>query len=161
MREKHAATVGGLWHYTVVSYLPAITASGEIHPATALVSTGVKTAVWCSTNPAWEETANKMVGSASGVRCLDRLGTHEYFGLARISVRSEAAPHSWADYQRLSGEDRAGCRRLERAARKMGGWPAQWRCSFEPIVAKDWLGIEVWDGEKWESAERAFRKVAR
>jgi hypothetical protein len=151
VKLKRAATEPGLWHYTVVEYLPAIPASGEIRLATRLVSPGVKPAVWCSTNAVWEETANKMLGTPRGVTMLDRAGTHEHFGLARISVRSDAAPHTWADYQRLSGEDRADCRRLERVARKVGAWPAQWRCSFAPILAEDWLAIEAWDGSAWHT----------
>jgi hypothetical protein len=159
--KKATGPPPGLWHYTVVPRLEDIMISGEIRPATALLDPGVKPAVWCSTNPAWEETANKLAGAPGGrVISLDRAGTHKHFGLARIAVREEAAPHTWTDYQRLSGDSRKSCRGLERSARNHDAWPAQWRCSFEPIPARDWLEIEVWDGAKWRTWREALKEAS-
>jgi hypothetical protein len=142
-----------LWHYTIVSHLSKIQASGTILPATTYLPPGVKPAVWCSTNPVWEETANKNLGTADGsIRFLNRQETDEHFGLARIAVRPEAAPLRWADYRRLSGDAPEMCRSLVKAAKERHARPDEWRCTFEPIPSSDWLGIEVWDGETWVPA---------
>lgn len=82
-----------VWHYTIVQYLPSIIADGEIKLATEYVWEG-RPVVWFSTNPRWEETANKSWESNGVIRFLDKDETEQVGqGLARIEVRPEAAPH--------------------------------------------------------------------
>jgi hypothetical protein len=141
-----------LYHYTVADYLPAIFDSGKIKPAKAFLPKNARPAVWFSTNPVWEETANKMYMDEN-----DRLhlGTKETThilggGLARIEIDPEAAPYTWADYRRKSRE---GERYLD-ALEKNAGNPEEWRLSYKSIHRKKWKSVQVWDSIKDEWIER-------
>lgn len=139
------SAAGHLYHYTIGNYLPAIVTHGEIVPATALVPRGVRPAVWCSTNQDWEPTATK----GSNV-----WSTHRHGGsLARIEIDPAAAPHSWADYKRESGERPKMIARLSAAARSVGADPQDWRVSFDPIPRESWLSIEVFSRGRWVAYE--------
>src|SRR5437867_4326059 len=90
-----------VWHYTVQRHLPGIIASEEIRPATAGVPRGERPVVWFSANPEWEATANKdALNVRTGmVERLSRERTHDLFGLARIGVAPESAPHDWEAFK--------------------------------------------------------------
>jgi hypothetical protein len=95
----------GVWHYTVGVHLPSIVSDGEIRVATAFVSDHELPVVWCSTNPHWEQTANKAFQKSDGtVRCLSREETETLGrGLARIQIKPRAAPYTWKDFVARSG----------------------------------------------------------
>jgi hypothetical protein len=143
-----------LWHYTVMQHLPAILKDRKILLATAFVPPGVKATVWFSTNPVWEQTARKGIVGPNGKR---RSGTKEEThrlggGLVRIEVTPEAAPYTWRDYKRMSGEKEWVWRGLEEVAKEQYANPSEWRCSFEPVLIEKWISVEVWDWEeqRWE-----------
>lgn len=144
-----------LFHYTVGACLPQIIRSGEIKLATAFVNKGEKPAVWFSTNPVWEQTANKMLFDKDTGRLinLDKEGTALWGnGLVRIEIVPEAAPYTWWNYKRLSRAKKKILRGLYEVAMKDGADPKEWRVSFEPVRAEFWLAIEIWSAEKkeWE-----------
>ena len=140
-----------VWHYTVRRRLESILTDGAIKPATAQIEDRERPVVWCSTNPNWEETANKAFKSAMGFIHPATRETTERFGagLIRIQVNPEAVPVRWRDYVRDSGIRPKIARGLVRAAKKVGSSPRQWRMNYEPILASHWLGIETWDGHDW------------
>lgn len=147
-----------VYHYTIGAYLLPIIESDEIRPATAGVPAGERPAVWFSTNPEWEETANKMTArKGKGRVVVATKGTRESTakgggGLVRIAVRPEAAPFSWQDYRALSGVAKAHADSLENVARFDGANPDEWRVSFDPVPRSEWIDVEVWTAGAWVSA---------
>lgn len=146
-----------VYHYTIGAYLPPIIEAGELRPATAGVPSGERPAVWFSTNPEWEETANKMTARKVKGRVVFTMGTKESTlkaggGLVRIAVRPEAAPLSWEDFRALSGVAKEHADSLEKAARDQGANPDEWRVSFDPVPRYEWIDVEVWSEGGWISA---------
>jgi hypothetical protein len=142
-----------IWHYTIRAYLPQILADGLLKPAIAGVPRGERPAVWFSSNPAWEETANKMVMTWSGPRLGTKETTHRHGGgLCRIGVTASVAPHGWGAFKRLSGIKTAHARALERAGLKAGAKPAEWYVSFAAVPREKWVSVELWNGREWEPA---------
>ncbi len=141
-----------LYHYTIANYLPKIIDSGEINLATANAEKRRQWAVWCSTNPVWEETANKSI-LRKGIRYFgDKKDTHDVGGgLARIEVRPAAAPFKLHAYVRKVKMRHSYARALARSARECGANPFEWRVGLKPISKDKWLSIEVfdWDAEIW------------
>jgi hypothetical protein len=150
--QDHSVVPSILWHYTCGDRLELILKSGEIRPATAGIEKGERPAVWFSSNPVWEETANKLrLDSWTGeVRSLTKQETHEYAGgLARIAVSPETAPVNWERFCRESGASTKMLAGLKKAAYSMSSHPSQWFVSFSPVRREKWLSIELWDGKKW------------
>ena len=142
-----------VFHYTIGTYLPQIIRSGEIKLATTLVREGEKPAAWFSTNPVWEQTANKMLFDKDTGKLvnLDKEETALWGnGLVRIEIVPEAAPYTWWNYKRLSRAKKKILRGLYEVAMKDGADPKEWRVSFEPVRAEFWLSIERWSAEKSE-----------
>jgi hypothetical protein len=142
-----------VFHYTVKAKLQAILESGELRAAVAYVPAGERPAVWFSTNPWWEETANKMWKDKAGtVHRGDRRSTEQLGnGLIRIEVAPETAPVTWTEHKRSGkGPSRKDTQTLEKVARLDGADPSQWRLSYEPVPRDKWLTIELWNGVSWE-----------
>ena len=153
--RDHSIAPTILWHYTCGDRLELIQKSGEIRPAIAGIEKGERPAVWFSSNPVWEETANKLLmDSLTGqVRSLTKQETHEYAGgLARIAVSPETAPINWDRFSSESGASTKMLAGLRKAAYSMGSRPSQWFVSFSSVRREKWLAIELWDGEKWITA---------
>lgn len=141
-----------VWHYTIGSKLEQIMASGEIRAATTFISQGERPAVWFSSNPAWEETANKLIITPEGKQEFGtKQTTHKLGGgLARIAVAIETAPHDWKAFQRLSGIDTKIARAMVGAAYEVGARISEWFVAFGPVTRDKWLSVEVWDGDAWQ-----------
>ena len=150
------------WHYTTGDCLQQILESECIRPATACVPDGERPAVWTTTSPRWDETANKSYIDDRGVRrsgdrtTTERLG----YGLARIEVRPEAAPIDWTTFKATSGIDPRIASGLARTGKRLGSRPTDWFVSYEPIALEDWLSIEVWRSGKWVPFEFGIDKDA-
>jgi hypothetical protein len=145
------------WHYTVEVYLPDIIASGVILPATARISAGERPAVWTSTNPVWEETANKgyFERTTATVHPATKATTLRFGGLARIEVRPEAAPYDWIAFRAISRIQPSTAAMLAKVGFARGVSPYDWFVSFDPIDAADWLAVEVWRDGQWVPAPAA------
>lgn len=146
-----------LYHYTVVNRLPVIEDYGALVPSVVGIEPGERRAVWATTSPVWDNTANKFYIGPDGSQ---RWGTREttelfYGGLARIVLPPEAAPLSWSQFVRLSGISSARARQLVRSGRQFGSVPANWRVSFDPIPVDQWLQVEVFYGGEWVRREEA------
>lgn len=149
-----------IFHYTIGNYLPSILTEG-LRLATVGVAAFVRPAVWFSTEPFWEQTANKrgMINGEWGG--LDRIETERrYGGLVRIEVGPEAAPYRWKDYEHLSGETRSNLKALKRSARANGANPAMWHVSFDPVPPSKFVTVEVLLGLRWVESrvEASVRK---
>ncbi|NQT56178.1 MAG: hypothetical protein HQ551_08120 [Desulfobacteraceae bacterium] len=130
-----------------------------------LVPKKVKAAVWFSTNPIWEETANKKYLDSDGnIHSGTKEITHIIGGgLLRIEVFPEAAPYDWEDYKRKSGDKKRMLKGLDTVARKMGADPEEWRVSFKPVPREKWITVEVWDSisKKWVDFMEAYTKAEK
>jgi len=115
----------------------------------------VRPAVWCSTDPQWEPTANKSVMRDGQLHLGGQLSTARLGGgLARIEVDQTAAPYTWADCKRMSGESATGIKRLSLAARDRDADPKLWRISFELIPASLWVVVEIFREGAWTTYRR-------
>lgn len=142
-----------LWHYTSGRQLPSIIESKEIRPGTAAIPKSEKPAAWFTTNPVWENTCNKMLRMSSGriFHCRSKEETALYCGgIVRIRINPQAAPYTFQDFKRLSRISNNRAKALAAVAIEKGSKPSEWRVSFNPVPQSEWLGIDVWDGEKWK-----------
>jgi hypothetical protein len=152
--DQKEAFMMRIWHYTVGVHLPGIMRSGEIRCATAFVPESEKPLVWFSTNPLWEETANKMYKDILGTLHEGNKETTAKIGegLIRIEVSPDAAPYSWKDFKKKKMWTKKIIKGLEKAALKVGANPSQWRMSYYPVPKEKWIAVERWNPEKqtWE-----------
>lgn len=141
-----------VWHYTVGEHLEDIVAEGWIRLTMVEVPENERPAVWFSSNPQWEVTANKRWREDDGTaRELNREETHERGGgLARIAVSIATAPHDWLAFQRLSGIEERHAKKLASEGFKRGASWKEWFVSFDPVPREKWLAVEVWDGNAWQ-----------
>lgn len=144
-----------VWHYTIGAYLPIIIQSGEIRQAIPYGRPNVRPVVWATVSPVWEETANKgsVRHTASGPSYVsgDRRMTAELGGgLARIELTPSSVPHNWRCYRDLSGETPHVVSGLAATARRVGSDPVNWRVSFVPIPASEWISIEHLVDGRWQ-----------
>ena len=140
-----------IWHYTVGVHLKSILESKQIKPATAYISDNEKPVVWLSSNPNWEETANKAIMKDGEVISLSRIETAKYCGnLFRIEVDSTLL-YNWEYFKNKSGIDKKTSKALEDVAYKQGANPNDWWVCFEPISIYDCIDIEILINDKWVS----------
>jgi hypothetical protein len=143
-----------VFHYTGWERFQGICIDGEIRVATKHVPPGVKPVVWFTTNPDWEETANKPVvrrdGSLSEPLNRHALWEHGYNPI-RIEVDpKKASLSSWNNYKKNSGDSMDMLKSLEKTAKQMGSNPKQWLVSYENVPVDAIVYVCVWDGTKWE-----------
>ena len=140
----------GIWHYTVQAHLEKIIASGKINVTDKLIDKKEKPAVWLSSNELWEHTATKMGKDSKGnVRQLTKDECHELFVLARVQVSPFIELYHWKAFRRKGGISIATANELEKVGRERGANPDEWCCSFKPLDTRQWLAVELWDGEEW------------
>ncbi len=150
-----------IYHYTVAGLLPSIREDKEIKCATANIYKRGKPAAWFSTNPNWEESANKMYMLNGKVHIGNKETTALYGkGLARIEVMEDAAPYTCEDFKLMSGIPQYLIPTLEKGFKNIKGDPNEWRCSFEPVPVSKWLSIEIFDHrtQTWKDAEEAINE---
>lgn len=140
-----------IWHYTVVERLQRILHEGELRPSSVGVPKKEKPALWFSSNPLWEPTANRLWKDIDGrVVRLSKDQTHVLGGgLARIGVAAEVAPHDWKSYKKASGITTDRAKRIYDEAIRIGARPGEWFAALEAVGSRQWLSVEVWDGETW------------
>ncbi len=142
-----------VFHYTVYQVLQEILESGEIKTTAILIGKKEKPAVWFSSNPDWEESANKPVRNIKTrklSRPLSRNGLlKKGFPPVRIEVEPTLPFLNWGEFKRKSGISKRMARGLEIVARRDGAKPEEWLALFSPVGAEHWLAIEIWDGKRW------------
>ena len=137
-----------VFHYTTRLRLRDIVRDGFINPAKMHVESTEKPAVWCSTNPFWERTVFKGIRRPNGtIVDLTRDELAEEVGLGRIEVSQESAPFDWRYHKLHSGIQPELARGMVISAKRRHANPLEWRVSYRPIPATEWLAIESWDRE--------------
>jgi len=152
-----------VWHYTIGKYLLSILEDGKLKREAKEHGKRVyEPVVWFSTNPLWEETANKKIVGKGGSLPVTKENTRLHGrGLARIEVFPEAAPYTWADYRQKSKSGKKYLDVLESTAIEDGAKPEEWRVSYKPVFKNQWLAIEVWDSKTntWIDAMDMYEKT--
>jgi hypothetical protein len=140
-----------VWHYTDVARLQPILQAGVIRPAAPDKAKKVKTAVWFSSNPVWEPSANRMWRNEHGR--IVRLGKDQTYvlggGLARIGVARAVAPLDWKTYKHLSGISAEQAKAIYDDAVSAGARPGEWFATFDDVPRAQWLAVEVLEDEVW------------
>ena len=139
------------YHYTHFQALTDITESGYIRLATASTYAKKEKAVaWVSSNEHWENTATKMVGTATGeTKKLTFDEQVSNFGCARIEVKG-AGLQTWGKLKHTAKMDIRMAVSLEKTGKEQGADPNEWFGSLKPIMRKDWLSIEVFNDGAWK-----------
>ncbi len=152
-----------VFHYTVVNNLPAIFERKMLMPTEK--TNKEEQAVWFSTNPEWEETANKAYHSGDGIPIEGtKWDTYKiYGGLSRIEVAPEIAPYNWEQYKKRSKVSQKKSQEIEGYAAKCNADPKEWRVSFEPVHKDNFISVEVldWDNQVWENYMIAYEKAKK
>jgi hypothetical protein len=142
-----------VFHYTVLEYCQSIFIDGEIRVATKYVPANVKPVVWFTTNPDWDETANKDVDFGDGsTEFLNRQSMWEK-GIHPIRIEidpKKVSLRSWNNYKKNSGDSMDMIKGLEKTAKKLGSNPKQWLLSYENVPMEAVIGVCNWDGAKWQ-----------
>ncbi len=142
------------YHYTVGQWIKAIIGEGIIRPATQWVPKGERPIVWFSSNPDWEQTANKGWLQNGVAITLTKEQTRKHAGgLFRIGVLNETAPYSWQKLRFLSKMHPAAADRLEEDARERGSNPNEWYGTFHAVTRDKWLVVEELTDEGWVSCD--------
>jgi hypothetical protein len=149
---KKSGGPGMLWHYTDLQRLQRSLQDGELRPAASGKPSRVKPAVWFSSHPAWEASANRWWHDDVGGRNvrLNKDQTHVLGGgLARIGVAPEVAPHDWKAYRRLSGISAERAKAIYDEAVSAGARPGEWFATFDAVGRAKWLAVEILENENW------------
>jgi hypothetical protein len=138
------------YHYTTGHHVPLIARDGFLKPATALIDSGEKPALWFSEQPFWEPTVQATMGLAATIQ--------RYGYVVRFEVAPEVCPVSWAQFKRTSGVSPRTARRMEKA-REYGGHPELWWTTYERVPRELWLKVERLDtpGSQWQVMEKVQR----
>lgn len=139
-----------IWHYTVGTWLRSILEDRMITPATTNVPVGERPVMWATTSSRWEPTANKGLNRDGRIISLKKTDTAVFGeGLYRIELVPEAAPYGWDEYKHLGHIPEKTAKALTRVAREQGSHWRDWRVSFEPVAADQWLRIEIEHSDEW------------
>ncbi len=152
-----------VFHYTVVNFLPAIFERKMLMPTAKAVRE--EQAVWFSTNPEWEESANKAYHSGDGIPIEGtKWDTYKiYGGLSRIEVSPDIATCNWEQYKKKSKISDEKSQEIEGLAAKCNADTKEWRASFEPVHKDNFISVEVldWDRQVWEDYMVAYDKAKK
>ena len=156
MKRKPKVIPRILWHYTKGIHLPKILDTGLIAPATAFVPEDERPVVWFSTNQWWEPSMapghpDQFVnGKFVKPHSMSMAETAESYGLARIGVAPETAPHDWQALKKLSGMTSRMAQGVYRASIKCGARPGEWRGTFNVVPKDKWRAVEVFQDGRWQ-----------
>ena len=142
-----------LWHYTTADgrHFGSIVADGVLKPtAVNAEAEGDRPALWFSTEPHWERTAQSVVVGPDGT---SRWATFDEMvskiGVIRFGVSPEVAPHPWASFRRMAGMPAATADALEQAARTEGAHPGNWYATFESVPSSEWTAVQQYVDGSW------------
>lgn len=147
-----------VFHYTILERYQSIFNDGEIKVATKFVPVGVKPVVWFTTNPDWDETANK--GAAMDDGSFKTLNRQSMWEMGVHPIRIEIDPtmvslRSWNNYKKNSGDSKEVLKGLEKTAKQVGSNPKLWLVSYESVPIRAIIGVSNWDGVKWQPWRKA------
>jgi len=151
MNESRTKAV--YWHYTTNQGLTGILRDQVIRPATAAVDRRERPIVWFSTNQDWEKTVTKALKYSDGrLVALKTPPQFVRFGVRvrvfRIGVLPQSAPLHWCQLKAMAGIKPKVIKGLVRSAIELGADPSEWRGTFEPVPATEWISLQEWNGGK-------------
>lgn len=79
----------------------------------------------------------------------------ERFGLFRLEVAPSSAPFRWHHLRACLPTEYVAWE--ERMCFRAGNDIREWRFSLDAIPSSEWIGIELWNGEKWSALPRDQR----
>jgi hypothetical protein len=138
-------TMKPIYHYTTASRLEAILKTGMIKPATAGVPKSETPAVWLSSTPGWERTANKGIvknGISRTATVAEMIEAEGY--LARIQIDpSREIVIAKKDLKSNLNISTNMYNMLIKTGRKMGSKPEDWAAVAGKIPTTSFLRIEL------------------
>ncbi|MBU1194100.1 MAG: hypothetical protein KKE62_07330 [Proteobacteria bacterium] len=166
------------YHYTIFKHFRSILATRIIKKETDFLP-NVKTCVWFSTNPSWENTVMKalrdpITGNEKQYYSRESLFNCDYwdkfispgelhsFIPVRLKLDNEKINFGlnrtgkvnlrpWNNYKKTSGFNREMIKALAKTGMKQGANPKEWFVSYEDVSIKDVSidGYQRWDGTAW------------
>jgi hypothetical protein len=139
-----------IYHYSKAIHLSKICLDRFIKPATEFVQYK-KPVVWCSTREDFEPTAasaSEVDGVYQPMSC-EEMAEVEELNPVRIEVHPSAFPHNWGAFRQFAGITTSLAFSLAQEGIKQGSKPIDWRVSFDPIPASEWLAVEYYYNHKW------------
>jgi len=142
-----------LWHYTTADdrHFGSIVADGVLKPnAVSAEEEGERPALWFSTEPHWERSAQSVIVGPDGT---PRWATFDEMvskiGVIRFGVSPEVAPHSWVSFRQMGAMPAATADALEQAARAEGAHPGNWYATFESVPSSEWTAVQQYVDGSW------------
>ncbi|MBI5277358.1 MAG: hypothetical protein HY854_12950 [Burkholderiales bacterium] len=130
-----------VFHYAPGIYLPKILSSGHLRPSNA-GAPHERPVLWFSSNPVWENTANKLFRNADGsVHRMSFCEQRESFGCVRFRLPGDDERLlSFRAAMARANARRHDVRTLEVIGMLQGATPGQW---FGTLDAVDLADVEV------------------
>jgi hypothetical protein len=149
------------WHYTTGALALQIIRDGVIRPATAGIPAGERPVVWFSTQPHWEQTANKLLKQQDGT--LRSLSFEETIahggGGGRFGLPLDRLL-PWPELALAANIGPQSVRALERAAQLLGADCAYWYGSVTPVATSD-CEVECLENGTWCNFFESVRERIR
>jgi hypothetical protein len=142
-----------VYHYTTFECLEKIIESGFLKVSPWEKKNKIKRpALWLTKNPHWENTATKgyFNGSTREIKTLTFEEQSSLLGCIKITLPFCNSYCNWGLFKRVSKQSVQLNNGLEIAAKRQGSNPEEWYVSFKDIPTSKIIGIDYWDGNKWE-----------
>jgi len=140
-----------LYYYSIESELKLALAHNTLRPSGYFSFNGAEPGIPLTSNPNWERiVADLGENNTPFFGAVDFVSLSKQETMVRIEVNPNIALCNWDNFlTRLNLPPRAKSS-LTKNWYSAGFNPKQWRFSFDPIPSIFWVGIEYWDGAKWE-----------
>jgi hypothetical protein len=140
-----------LYHYTTEVCLNKIIEDSLLKVSLYEWEQGDKhPSLWLSKDEVWEPTALKWFEDEFGQKStITKEFQYELAGLGRITIECSPEIHSWTEYRNESKLSVKVLDALELIGIELGSHPSNWFCSFKDIPMRNWVKVEIWDGDKW------------
>lgn len=130
-----------LFHYTSGARVNDIIKSGELKVSKAYLQQGERPTLWLSSEPIWDNSALKFINFKN------KEEQHKDIGLGRVVVPFINHFVTYGKWKHVSGVNPFF------ESMEVLAFPdydrGKWWASFKNIPIKDFLSIEIWDGDKW------------
>lgn len=145
-----------IYHYTHRTQLADILRTGAIEARTRshwLNPHGIPPLAWCSSAALWEPVCSAtLVIGPDAVLPINTVPGRAYEA-ARVRISPEAA-EAWDIAMAKSGAHWSTIMRLAQTGYEQNSDPRRWLASRRPILARMWIGVDLWDGECWVRVPR-------
>jgi hypothetical protein len=151
------------YHYTKSMHLGSIVRGGEIRQSQIRTEKQEKPSVWLTTSSEWESACNVGIVSPEIMKSSKIYGTikpdqivtatDDYMikeiGQCRIVLKENLPVVTWAKYKYVSGISEKMYDQMHSFNTNKGFNVADWRCTFNTIPEKYWVGVEMFVKGEW------------